>query len=142
MADANLAVPSPESGDIDDVVLGLETASALWRSGEALDAIRWVRRAAEAAAESGDDMRALTLARAAADLTTAREEEVARSTPPAAGPDPSDTPDGDTSVASAEEPAAPPPPVEAAPAPEAAPVVEASPTPEAEPSAAPVEATP
>ena len=73
MADANLAVPRPESGDVDDVVLGLETAATLWKRGDAQDAIRWVRRAAEAAEESGDDMRALTLARAAADLTTAQD---------------------------------------------------------------------
>jgi outer membrane biosynthesis protein TonB len=87
MADANQAVPRPESGDVDDVVLGLETAATLWKRGDAQDAIRWVRRAAEAAEEAGNDMRALTLARAAADLMTA-EEVTPQPQPVAAPPQP------------------------------------------------------
>jgi hypothetical protein len=65
--------PAPRPGDSDDVVLALETARVLFMSGEAEEAVRRLRRAAEAAEQHGDDLRAVALARAAADLTTALE---------------------------------------------------------------------
>jgi hypothetical protein len=74
------AIPTLLSEDSDDVALALETSAALWRKGETKDAIRWLRRAAEAAEEAGDDRRALALARCAADLSeaAARAEEETR----------------------------------------------------------------
>jgi hypothetical protein len=65
--------PAPQPGDSDDVVLALETARVLFLSGEVEEAVRRLRRAAEAAEQGGDDLRAVALARAAADLTTAAE---------------------------------------------------------------------
>jgi hypothetical protein len=62
--------PMSEASDPDAVALALETGRALWGQGEAREAVRWLRRAAQQADEAGDDLRALTLARAAADLTT------------------------------------------------------------------------
>jgi outer membrane biosynthesis protein TonB len=108
MVDANLAVPTPQSGDADDVVLGLETAATLWKRGDAQDAIRWVRRAAESAEEAGDDMRALTLARAAADMTTAHEAAPQARTD-AAAPQPSTPSAPQPSAPSAPQPSAPSP---------------------------------
>jgi hypothetical protein len=70
MSDLNLQFPEPEANDADDVVLALETAGALWKRGDAQEGIRWLRRAAEAAEESGDDLRAVALARAAADFAS------------------------------------------------------------------------
>lgn len=70
----SIEFPAPAADDAEDVVFALETAGALWKRGDAQDSIRWVRRAAESAEESGNDMRALTLARTAADLTTAHEK--------------------------------------------------------------------
>jgi hypothetical protein len=61
--------PVPQSGDSEELSLALETAGALWAKGDAREAVRWLRRAAESAGDAGDDMRAVTLARAAADLT-------------------------------------------------------------------------
>jgi hypothetical protein len=58
--------------DPSDVVEALEIARKLWDRGARKDAVRWVRRAAEAADEGGNIARVATLAHAAAEL-----EEVA-----------------------------------------------------------------
>ncbi|MBN2192301.1 MAG: hypothetical protein JW751_05750 [Polyangiaceae bacterium] len=81
MADPSIALPGPTPEDGEDVVLALETAATLWKRGDKQDAIRWLRRAAESAEEAGDDMRALSLARTAADLTSSGER---RGSPPLA----------------------------------------------------------
>jgi hypothetical protein len=88
MSDPSLQFPEPEASDADDVVLALETAGALWKRGDALEGIRWLRRAAEAAEEAGDDLRAVALARAAADFTSAGGDGGRRkdSSPPAPEP--------------------------------------------------------
>src|SRR5688572_31712739 len=64
------AVPAPEADDPDGVAVALEAARALWISGEKSESVRLLRRAAEAAEEAGNDLRALALARTAADLTS------------------------------------------------------------------------
>ncbi len=58
------ALPS----DLEDVAWALETAEALWKRGERVDAVVWVRRAAQAAGDGEDAKRAATLARLAAEL--------------------------------------------------------------------------
>src|SRR5688572_5479203 len=63
-------IPPALESDSEQVALSLETAQALGENGDLREALRWLRRAADAAEQAGDDMRALTLARAAADLTT------------------------------------------------------------------------
>jgi hypothetical protein len=63
-------LPAPDPSDSEDVVVALQTARALQRKGDLQDAVRWLRRAADAAGGDGNDRRALALARAAADLTT------------------------------------------------------------------------
>src|SRR5262245_30646536 len=67
----SLAFPGPEAGDPEDVTWTLQTAGTMWARGDTHEAVRWLRRAAEAAGDAGNDMRAVTLARAAADLTNA-----------------------------------------------------------------------
>ena len=42
-------IPAAQDTDVEDVIWALETAEALWRRGERVDAIVWVRRAAQAA---------------------------------------------------------------------------------------------
>ncbi len=59
--------------------MALETARALWSKGQSLESVRWIQRAAENAESSGDDLRAVALARAAADL---RAEVNVTSEPP------------------------------------------------------------
>lgn len=78
--------PLPARGDTEDVTWSLETAGALWARGDAREAVRWLRRAAESAADAGLDGRAVSLARAAADLTT--ELKLPPSIPPPAAADP------------------------------------------------------
>src|SRR5580698_9090622 len=56
--------------DPKDVSWGLTTAEACFRRGERSDALRWLRRAVEAASEAEADERALELAKLAADLAT------------------------------------------------------------------------
>ena len=72
-------VPSAKDDDPEDVSWALSTAEAMWSRGEHADAIKWVRRAAEAASEVGADIRAVDLAKTAADLTSALARESAMS---------------------------------------------------------------
>ncbi|MDB4979760.1 MAG: putative type pilus assembly FimV-related transrane protein, partial [Myxococcales bacterium] len=64
-----VAIPPSKDTDAEDVAWGLQTAEALWKRGERIDAIVWLRRAAQAAGEAADDDRALELARSAAELS-------------------------------------------------------------------------
>src|SRR5687767_13844877 len=66
-----MEIPPARDTDAEDVVWGLQTADALWKRGERIDALVWLRRAAQAAGEANDDDRALELGRAAAELTEA-----------------------------------------------------------------------
>jgi hypothetical protein len=66
---AAIEIPTPNESDSDTVVTALETAAVFSAKGDTAEAIRWLQRAAESAGEAGDDMRTLTLARTAADLT-------------------------------------------------------------------------
>ncbi len=77
---SEVAFPEPRPDDGEDVGWALETASALWARGDAREAIRWIRRAAETAGDKGNDSRAVDLARAAADLAT--ELKIPPSMPP------------------------------------------------------------
>jgi hypothetical protein len=60
-------IPPAVDSDSDDVAWALQTAATLVDRGEAQDALAWLRRAAQAAADV-DDARSLELARAAADF--------------------------------------------------------------------------
>jgi len=68
MPDLSPYLPRAETGDAAEVALALETARALWAKGQGLESVRWIQRAAENAESAGNDLRAVTLARAAADL--------------------------------------------------------------------------
>lgn len=68
MADA-IRVPEPLASDADDVTDALDVAQSLWENGKRVDAIHWVKRAAESA--RSDPSRMASLARAAEDLERA-----------------------------------------------------------------------
>lgn len=115
---AAIDIPRPLSADNETVITALETAALFGSKGDALEAVRWLRRAAESAGEAGDDARALALSRTAADLN---EELSAKHhlTTPSPPPQPSLPPPL---------PSAPPPlPVSAAPRPSAPPASVAPP---------------
>jgi len=97
-----LSVPEPQPNDPEDLTTALETAAIFSAQGDVREAVRWVRRAAELAGDSGDDMRALTLARAVADLGESMAPK-----PPAAAAEPAPAP----APASAEAELPPPPPL-------------------------------
>ncbi|MGA2448477.1 MAG: cyclic nucleotide-binding domain-containing protein [Polyangiaceae bacterium] len=61
-------IPPVIPTDAEDVAWALQTADTLWKRAEHVDAIVWLRRAAQSAAEAEDDDRALVLARQAAEL--------------------------------------------------------------------------
>jgi len=108
MLDTSPELPEVEPHDPEPVAVAIETARALYRTGEHLDALRWLRRAAERAEESGDDLRAVHLARSAADLSTALQ-----SVPPAPAPPPTQAPPPAPVLAPTQAPPvsqAPPPP--------------------------------
>lgn len=74
-------LPAAEAEDAADVALALETARSLWAKGQGLESVRWIQRAAQGAESAGNDLRAVSLARAAADL---RAEVSVASEPPGA----------------------------------------------------------
>lgn len=61
-------VPEPKPEDPEDVSWALSTAEAMWARGDHSEGVKWVRRAAEAAADAEDDARFMELTKAAADL--------------------------------------------------------------------------
>ena len=77
-----VGIPPVHESDAEDVAWALQTAEALWKRNERVDAIVWLRRAAQAAGEAEDDDRALVLARGAAELA----EWLAQNPPPLALP--------------------------------------------------------
>jgi hypothetical protein len=68
-------VPAAKREDPEDVAWALQTAEATWSRGEHADALKWIRRAAEAASEAEVDDRALELAKAAADVASILSEK-------------------------------------------------------------------
>src|SRR6185436_17287676 len=68
MALSNVRVPVALSSDPEDVTVALEAAATLWDNGDQKEALRWLGRAAEAASAAGDDLRAVAIQSAAADL--------------------------------------------------------------------------
>ncbi len=68
MAERGAAIPQAQTDDNEDISWALSTAEAMWSRGDLIDAIKWVRRAAEAAGDAEQDERALELAKAAAEL--------------------------------------------------------------------------
>src|ERR1700722_17831760 len=63
-------IPPAKKDDTEDVAWALSTAEAMFARGDRGDALKWLRRAAEAASEAQADDRALELAKAAADLAS------------------------------------------------------------------------
>jgi fused signal recognition particle receptor len=81
-----LSVPEPLPNDPEDVVSALEFAEHYGKQGDLKEAVRWVRRAAEIAGDTGSDERALTLARAVADLNISASQPPQAPTPEAQPP--------------------------------------------------------
>ena len=75
--DAQSPIPNPLPNDDEDVSWALSTAGALWGRGERAEALKWLRRAAEQASDVNDDVRALMLFKAAAEVA-----QSGASTPP------------------------------------------------------------
>lgn len=78
--------PEPTDFDVEAVQDALAVARTQWQRGERPEALRWLRRAIDAAFEEGDDVRGLSLSKAASELQTLL------SVPPAAMPRPSRPP--------------------------------------------------
>jgi hypothetical protein len=86
---SQMSIPASDPNDSDDVALALQTAEALWNKGDPSEAVRWLRRAAEAAGDSGNDMRAVVLAKAAAELNAVEPDQVPKQVrPPPLPPQP------------------------------------------------------
>ncbi len=64
-------IPAPRDDDPEEVADKLSIAAAMWARGETGDALQWLRRAAESASDAEADLRALELAKAAAELANA-----------------------------------------------------------------------
>ncbi len=64
-------IPPAKKDDPEDVSWALTTAETQWSRGDKAEALKWLRRAVDAASDAEDDMRALELAKAAAELANA-----------------------------------------------------------------------
>jgi hypothetical protein len=106
VAERSAAIPPPQADDPDDVATALETANALWGIGDKQEGIRWLRRAADAAERAGDDLRAVGLARTAADLASELHSEATA----AEGPAEAALPHSEPAVRRVSRPPPPPPP--------------------------------
>jgi hypothetical protein len=73
MSEVTIRVPAAVAGDPSDVSTALEVAGALWEKGSREDAIRWVKRAVEAASGAGVEARAEALSAAVLELERAAE---------------------------------------------------------------------
>jgi hypothetical protein len=80
---STVTLPSAEPSDSEEVTRALKLAHMLWEEGQQREAVRTLQRGAAAAEEVGNDLRALTLARCAADLSA--QLGASGSTPPAGG---------------------------------------------------------
>lgn len=136
-------IPQAKTSDSEDVSWALQTAESQWARGDREEALKWLRRAVESASEGEDDMRALELAKAAAELTAPPPPSVpappVSRPPPPSRPGPSVAPQPPRSGPSVAPPAprsgtsvAPPRPSGAPPRPSGAP-----PAPRSGPSVAP-----
>lgn len=79
------ALPAPEPSDSEEVARALKLAQTLWDEGQRREAVRTLQRGAAQAEEDGNDLRALALARSAADLSVGLPATV----PPNAAEEPS-----------------------------------------------------
>jgi hypothetical protein len=86
-----LPIPQPLPDDDEDVHWALSTASALWARGEAQEALKWLRRAAETASDQNNDERALVLFKAAAECTAHLSSKAPGASPAASVPQPGPT---------------------------------------------------
>lgn len=78
------AIPPAIDTDVEDVVWGLQTADALWKRGERIDAVVWLRRAAQAAMDAEAPSRAVELGRIAAELSDWLATSASAPAPPVA----------------------------------------------------------
>lgn len=80
-------IPQSQPNDNDDVSLALDVARARLAAGDHDEAIKWLRKAADAAFDAGDDRRGMELSKAAAELKPGPSAALAPG-PPVPGPKP------------------------------------------------------
>lgn len=78
---AMATIPGPRDNDADDVSLALEVAQSQWTRGDRAEALKWLRKAVDAAFEADDDKRGMELSKIAAELK-AEIEKPSRPQPP------------------------------------------------------------
>ncbi len=83
MSSAAPQFPAPRTDDDGDVHWALTTAAALWAKGDGVEALKWLRRAAESASDANQDARSLELFKAAADVTSRLQSNAAIEAQPA-----------------------------------------------------------
>jgi hypothetical protein len=103
-------IPLPQPDDEEDVHWALSTASALWGRGEQAEALKWLRRAAESAADCDADARSLELFKAAASVAASLNEQPSPESavfPHADPAPPAPSPEGKTREVASERPTLP-----------------------------------
>ncbi|HEY6727934.1 MAG TPA: hypothetical protein VI197_28190, partial [Polyangiaceae bacterium] len=144
MTDVPAELPPPRDDDDDDVAWALQTAQVQWQRGAHMDAVTWLRRAADSALRIGATGRAWDLKLAASKLVDVipsnspapaplRPSGVppARSTlPPSSAPFPPSTPPGALPYSGAQ---SPPPYSRSTPPPSSAPFPPSTPPPSSAP---------
>jgi hypothetical protein len=78
---SHIRFPNPRGTDLGDVARALEQAHALRNQGQLFEALKWLRHAANVAAEAGEDARAMELFKVAADVQAEIDRDADRSGP-------------------------------------------------------------
>jgi hypothetical protein len=86
MSETTMRVPAAVAGDPSDVATALEVAGALWEKGSREDAIRWIKRAVDAATEAGQNERADALTTSVVELERASAAPAVQAAPEPAAP--------------------------------------------------------
>jgi len=81
---AMVTIPGPQENDADDVSLALEVAQSQWTRGDRAEALKWLKKAVDAAFEADDDKRGMELSKVAAEVKA--ELDKPRIPPPKGAP--------------------------------------------------------
>jgi len=85
---AMVTIPGPQENDADDVSLALEVAQSQWTRGDRAEALKWLKKAVDAAFEADDDKRGMELSKVAAEVKAELDKPSTPRIPPPKGAPP------------------------------------------------------
>jgi len=77
-----VTIPGPRENDADNVSLALEVAQSQWARGDRNEALKWLKKAVDAAFEADDDQRGMDLSKVAAEVKAEADKPAKPQMPP------------------------------------------------------------